>query len=402
MLGTEAPGRTGMTSRDRVLTSLAHKEPDRVPISFGDLVFSSIFDWPPHGYRGLCEYVGVADYPEPISALDDSGAVLNVDERLRRRFGADLRWVMPGSSFEPQMLDGLTVRDEWGLIRHRTGAYWDLVEDEAPLRDASSMRDVERYPNWPSVHDPLIGRGKHEEAHALRAAGYAVVAIPGWAMQIFHNYAFLRGFSRWLLDMYDDPRFYHAFAERLLATDIEYLETFLRPIADVVDLVVLGEDLGTQNSAFMSPTAYRKFCKPYHARWIAAVRGIAPGARVILHTCGAVYPLIPDFIEIGVDVLNPVQPLARQMEPWRLKREFGAELAFLGGLDIQKLLPRGTPDEIRDGARELIDVYGPGGGFIFAPSHQLQADVPPQNIVAMYEAALEHARYPLAQFALPG
>lgn len=385
-----------MNSRDRVLMSLTHQEPDRVPISFGDLVFSSIFDWPPHGYRALCEHLGIADYPQPVSAQDDLGAVLNVDERLRRRFGADLRWIVPGSSFAPEAIDSATVRDDWGLVRHRLGAYWDLVEDEAPLRDATSMADVRRHRSWPDVRDPAIALGKRDEAMAMREEGYAVVAVPGWAMQVFHNYAFLRGFSRWLLDMYEEPAFYHAFSEWLVEIDVAYLEAFLAPIADAIDLVVMGEDLGTQHSLFMSPGAYREFCKPYHARWVNAVRRFAPRARIVLHTCGAVFPLIPDFIDIGIDVLNPVQPLAREMEPWRLKREFGYAISFLGGLDIQELLPRGTPGEIRAGARTLIDTYGPGGGYIFAPSHQIQADVPPENVVAMYDAALEYGRYPLA------
>ena len=330
-------------------------------------------------------------------AQDAPEAVLNVDERLRVRFGADLRWIGPGSSAQPEMLDAATVRDEWGLVRHQAGNYWDLLEEEAPLRDATSMRDVYLHPHWPDVRDPLIARGKREEALALKRAGHAVVAVPSWAMQIFCSYAFLRGFSRWLIDMYEEPSLCHALTERLLELDIAYLEAFLPPIADAIDLVVMAEDLGTQDSLFMGPSAYREFCKPYQAAWVAAVRRFAPNARVMMHTCGAVYPLIPDFIEIGVDVLNPVQPLARGMEPRRLKREFGSELSFLGGLDIQALLPFGTPEQVRAGARALIDDLGPGGGFIFAPSHQIQPDVPPENIVAMYDAALAHGQYPLTQ-----
>ena len=140
---------------------------------------------------------------------------------------------------------------------------------------------------------------------------------PGGAQlgsDIFHNYAYTRGFSRWLSDMYDNPRFYHAYAEFILEMDLEYLERFLPPLADVADVVVMGEDLGPQASTFMSPDIYRVFCKPYHARWTEAVRRLAPGRSIALHSSGNVYPLIPDFIEIGITILNPVQPGARSLD----------------------------------------------------------------------------------------
>jgi uroporphyrinogen decarboxylase len=143
----------------------------------------------------------------------------------------------------------------------------------------------------------------------------------------------------------------------------------------------------------MSPDMYREFCKPYHARWTAAVRRLAPTAKIILHSCGNVYPIIPDFIDIGINVLNPVQPRAVSMEPWRLKRDFGDALTFLGGVDIQQLLPYGTPEQVRGGVEKLIDALGPGGGFILAPSHQFQPDVPPANIVTMYDTAVAYGTH---------
>jgi uroporphyrinogen decarboxylase len=379
-----------VNSRERVLTTLAHREPDRVPISF-----AGIFDYPPYGYRALCAHLGITDYPEPINLNDDSGVVFNPDERLLARLHNDLRDVSGGSSYLPvELPDGSSV-DEWGLVRHHVGAYWDLLESEAPLRDARNMDDVRRYDHWPSRTDPAISAGIREQALAFRDAGYPVLAVPSWAEDIFHNYAYTRGFSQWLMDMYEDPHFYHAYSEFILEMALEYLETFLPPIADAIDVVMMGEDLGSQLSPFMSPAMYRQFCKPYHARWCEEVRRLAPGKPIALHTCGNVYPLIPDFIEMGISILNPVQPLARMMEPWRLKREFGHDLTFHGGFDIQELLPHGTVQQIRDGAKALVDTYGPGGGFIFCPAHSIQAEVPPENVVAMYDAAIEFGRYPI-------
>ena len=384
-----------MNSRERVLTALDHREPDRVPVSFGDPVYSSIFDYRPYGYRALCAYLGITDYAEPISFIDEGSTVSNVDGRLLVRFGADLRCLAPGSSREPEWLPDGGWRDEFGLVRRKHGAYWRSDDHEAPLRDAAEVSDILNYPCWPDATDPAIGRGKLEEARAIREAGYAVMASPGWAGVVFHTYAFLRGFEQWLVDMYDDPRFYHALSDRITSWDEEYLEAFLPAIADEIDLVMTAEDMGTQLAPFMHPDMYRKFCKPYHARVITAVRRAAPKTKIIFHSCGNIYPIIPDLIEIGIDVLNPIQPHATSMEPWRLKRDFGDALSFLGGVDIQELLPYGTREQVQDGVKELIDTMAPGGGFILAPSHQFQPDVPPENIVAMYDTALEHGRYPL-------
>jgi len=387
-----------MNSRERILTALAHREPDRVPISFGDPGFSGIFDHGPHGYRALCAHLGVDGYEEPFSLKDDCGVVFNSDPRLTERLRGDLRLLLPGSSYQLVELPDGSVVDEWGLVRHPSEAgYWDLREDESPLRDVQTMDEVHAYGHWPSRKDPAISAGVRMQALALHEAGYSVWAIPSWAQDIFHNYAYTRGFSRWLMDIYENPSFYHAYTEFILQMDIEYLEAFLAHISDLVDVVLLGEDLGTQHTPFMNPDMYREFCKPYHAQWTEAVRRLAPNAAIALHSCGNVFPLIPDFIEIGVSILNPVQPKAQMMEPWRLKKEFGKDLTFFGGFDTQDLLPRGSPAEVREGARELIDTYGPGGGFIFCPSHQIQADVPPENVVAMYDAAYEYGWYPLGR-----
>ena len=148
----------------------------------------------------------------------------------------------------------------------------------------------------------------------------------------------------------------------------------------------------------MSVADYREFYKPYQAEIMRNIRKhLRAEAKIILHSCGAVYQFVPDFIEIGVDVLNSVQPLARNMEPWRLKKEFGDSIAFLGGFDIQQQLPLGTIGQIREGTKKLIEEYALGGGFIFATSHNIEPDTPPENIVAMFDAAYEYGKYPISQ-----
>ena len=381
-----------MTGRERVLTALDHREPDRVPIEFGSSQLSSLLIGRPFGYRALCEYLGVTDYPEPeINVYLNS--VKNVDSRIMRRFGADLRWVTPGGPEVERRPDGSLV-DSWGLVLTPTGNF-NVVEDaNTPLRSATSASDIESYALWPDLSDPRIAAGKHDEAEAHHRDGFAVVASLGSGGRLFHTYSWLRGFDSWLMDMYENPRLYHILAERILQIGIAYVDAFLPSVAEYADLVYMSDDLGTQKSTLMSPDAYRTFCKPYHRRLIEAIRRVAPRARILMHSCGAISSLIPDLIEIGVDVLNPVQPKATGMEPLVVKQAFGRDLSFLGGLDIQDLLPFGTPGEIRDGVHELLDAYAPGGGYVFAPAHEILPEVKPASIVAMFEAALEFGGYP--------
>jgi uroporphyrinogen decarboxylase len=390
---TAATG-TAMSSRERVLTTLDHREPDRVPIEFGSPQVSSLLVGSPFGYEALCEYLGVVDRPEPqINVYLNS--VKNVDPRIMERFQADLRWVTAASPDVERRPDG-TLVDAWGIVLTPTDNFNVIIDADAPLRGAETPSDIERYALWPDLGDPRITAGKRDEAIAHRREGYAVVAGLGAGGRIFHNYSWLRGFDSWLMDMYDNQRLYHALAEKILEIGIGYVEAFLPAVADQADIVYIADDLGTQASTLMSPDAYRTFCKPYHRRLIEAIRRTVPHAKVLLHSCGAIRPLIPDLIEIGVDVLNPVQPKARGMEPPSVKRDFGSELSFMGGLDIQELLPFGSPAQIRDGVRELLEAYAPGGGYIFAPGHEILAEVNPASIVAMYDAALEYGRYPAA------
>jgi uroporphyrinogen decarboxylase len=383
-----------MSSRERVLTALDHREPDRVPIEFGSSQLSSLLMGQPFGYRGLCEFLGLTDYPEPVINVY-LNSVKNIDPRVMRRFGADLRWVMAGGPDVERAPDGRLV-DEWGLVLTPSGNFNVIVDADTPLRGAETPADVEAYPRWPNMSDPRITAGKHEEAEQHRRDGYAVVASLGPGGRLFHTYSWLRGFDTWLTDMYDNQRLYHVLAERILEVGIAYVETFLPAVAEFADLVYMSDDLGTQQSLLMSPAAYRTFCKPYHRRLIEAINRVAPRAKVLMHSCGAISPVIPDLIEIGVDVLNPVQPLAAGMQPKVVKQAFGRDMAFLGGLDTQELLPFGSPAEVRAGVRDLIEVYAPGGGYVFAPSHEILPEVRPENIVAMFEAALEFGSYPSA------
>ena len=194
------------------------------------------------------------------------------------------------------------------------------------------------------------------------------------------------------MDMKLYPKFYFALADKLFEIGLTMVEHWIGTIGEYVDIVGTFDDLGTQNGPILSHDDYVRFMKPYEKGMIEQIKKFTD-AKIYRHSCGSVYDFIPDLIEIGVDILNPVQPLAKNMEPSRLKKEFGRDLVFFGGLDIQQLIYKPV-QEIRRGVKDLLSVYAPGGGYIAGTSHNIEPDTPPENIVAIYEAVLEYGQYP--------
>jgi len=380
-----------MTSRERVLEAIEHREPDRVPVDFGNRNWS-IVNARPYGYKALCEYLNISDYPEPkiVYLLN---IVANVDERILKKFNVDIRNLGAGGLGMERLPDG-TLRDldNHGIICKPAGPYFSIPDTLAPLRDAISERDIEEYQFWSDYTNPVYFEGKKEEAKYLHE--HTDYAISTWVPNIFHRYAFVRGFNNFMMDMRINVGFFRALASRILETSKTFAKEFLGRVGKHIDIVCIGDDMGTQTQPFMSIEDFRKYVKPYWAELNREIKKYTE-AKILLHCCGSIYPLINDIIEVGFDVLNPIQPLAYQMEPERLKRDFGDRISFLGGIDIQRLLPFGTPEEVREGVRRVIGILAPGGGYILAPSHNIEPETPPENIVAMYEAAKEFGSYPI-------
>lgn len=387
------------TSRERVLAAINHKEPDRVPISFGGTSCTGILECPPKGrnYTKLCEYLGIKNYEEPNIGFLGNG-VTNIDERIKQKFGSDLRLIGPNT-------DDIEVRVErdgtntllglfCGLRTKKMGYYDDIFE--FPLRNCTSKKDIDQYLFWPTEENlVLLSKGKREEAKSLREnTDYAIVADTFLEFP-FLMYPMLAGYEKWFIDMKLNPKFYSALSDKLLEIGFGIIDNFVAAVGDYVDAVVTYDDMGTQEQLLCSRKDYAKFIKPYEKRMIERIKKYT-NAKILRHSCGSVYEVIPDYIEIGVDILNPVQPLAKNMEPWHLKREFGKYLTFCGGIDIQRLLPYGTPKEVKKEVKKTIEIYAPGGGYILGPSHNIEPDTPVENIVAMYEAAQEYGKYSIS------
>jgi uroporphyrinogen decarboxylase len=260
-----------------------------------------------------------------------------------------------------------------------------------PLADADSMDELRAYP-FPDPLDDGRFAPLRAQAKAAAAKGKAV-ALAGPCAGIAEIYSWLRGYEQYYIDLALNQEWVGYMLDRMVAFKSAYWERALAELGDLVDIVVEADDLGGQNSPLMSPRTYRKVIQPRHRELFAFIKRQAP-VKVFYHTCGAVRKLIPDLIDAGVDILNPVQVSAGGMDLPELKQEFGNDLVFWGGgADTQYVLGTASPDEIREHVRNNIQVLAPGGGFVFAAVHDIQANVPPENIMAMWEAWREFGVY---------
>ena len=383
-----------MTSRERVLKAIAHKEPDRVPLDLGSTQVTGISVI---AYKNLRTHLGMPE--RKMRVCDTIQQIASPDEDILVRFGVDTRGLWPiiysnARIEEEEQGEHLIHTNEWGLgyRRHKTGGLWyDLYR--SPLAGVTLSETMIRHYPWPGGGRKERVAGLRQRALTFRRAGYAVV-LKSVCAGLLEMAIRLRGMEEFLIDLLIDKRNAGHILDRILKVKMDYWETALAGLADVVDVIAEGDDFGTQVSSLISAATFREMIKPRQAELIAHMRRRAPGCAVFFHSCGSVRELLPDFIEMGIEILNPVHITAAGMAPVDLKREFGRDLVFWGGgVDTQGILPGGTPAQVRDHVRCNIEALAPGGGFVFNTVHNIQADVPPANIVAMYEALAEYGRY---------
>jgi uroporphyrinogen decarboxylase len=241
--------------------------------------------------------------------------------------------------------------------------------------------------------NPLRIAGLRQLAEGYRQAGYAVLIKDPFA-GIFEMAQRIVGIEKLMVMMALDQKLAEALFDKMVALKLDFWELALPQLADVVDVISQADDYGTQTSQLISPRMFRQLLKPRWKTVFDRIQELAPNARRFFHSCGNVRPLIPDYIELGAQILNPVHVRATGMEPTALKRDFGDALAFWGGgVDTQHVLPNGKPEQVKDDVRRNIEALAPGGGFVFNTVHNIQADVPPENILAMYEAFEEYGAY---------
>lgn len=379
-----------LDSRQRVLCALNHEEPDRVPLFFGTSGVTSILG---PGYEKLKTHLGVPC--GPVRWFAKQFQYVWPDEEVLVRLGCDARPVVPGPA-EARLRKVVSedcMVDDWGVTWKRAPGSLYFEMEANPLRSAT-IDDLDHY-QWPNLAPPGRFDGMADRAKAVQDAGYATVVFAG--MCLFEQACFLRGLDAILLDMAADEEFFTALLTKIRGLLVPCVDGMLREVGEYADIVVVADDLGMTNGPMMSPAAYRRLIKPQQADLYAAIKRNS-SAKIFLHSCGNIYPILGDLAEIGVDLLNPVQVSAGAMgDTARLKREFGDRLSFCGGIDTRHILPRGTTEDVRQEVRRRIRDLAPGGGYVAAAVHCIQPDVPPENIVAMCDEVRTFGTYPIRQ-----
>lgn len=369
-----------MTSRQRVQAAIDRKIPDRVPLDLG----GSVTGLTRVAAERLCQFLGIR---KNLKTIVKPLQLVEPPEELLERLHIDTRYVRP--LFPCQ--EGLEEEyvDEWGIRRRLSsnGLYYDIVEH--PLKEGT-LEEIERFP-WPDPRRKEIFQGLEERARYLYFhTDYAVVGDP-LSPALFEPAWYLRGMENFLMDLIQNRVYAERLLDTLLEFQLQFFDEFLSRVGDYIQVVMLGDDLGTQRAPLLSPKLYREIIKPRHKRLFGFIKS-RTNARILLHSCGAIRPFIPDFLDAGVEILNPLQPLAWGMEHPELKKEYGNKLCFWGGIDIQRALC-GSLKEIAHEVERRITALGQGGGYVLAPAHNIQPDVPPENIVEMFDRATKIGGY---------
>ena len=382
-----------MNSSERVSMALNHQEPDRIPFDLGGTGLTTLHV---DAYHPLREHLALPPVEARIMAMAEQ--LVHVDEDVSERLQADVRLVSPdiSSDFEFVFRDEGAYEaytDEWGIGWRKPkdgGLYYDMYAH--PLAGARSLDEFKAYP-FPNPVDERRLAGLRQQAEAAAERGKAVV-LAGPCSGLAEVYSWMRGYEAYYTDLALNQEIVATMLDRLVEFKCAYWERALDMVGDLVDVVVEADDLAGQQSLLLSPKTYRSLIKPRHQRLFRFIKDQA-AVKVFFHSCGAIRPLLADLIDAGIDILNPVQISAAGMDLRELKAEFGRDLVFWGGgVDTQAVLGSGTPEQVREDVRRNIDALAPGGGFVFAAVHDIQANVPPGNIMAMWETLQEVGFYP--------
>lgn len=385
---------TTLSSRERVLRALEHREPDRVPYDLGTSGATGIHV---NALRRVLPYLGFED--KDVQVGDFRGQLAELDEDIRQRLKVDTQAVPrnPGASSPRPECNGKywTTRDEWGAVwKMPVKNGQQFVPYQAPMAHFSEISELENYP-WPEVARPQRIEAMAAEAKRLYEETDRALMVGSCSLGFFQMGWLLRGFENFALDLVQNTAFAEALMERILALKMMYWGALLPKLDGKVPIVREDDDYGHQSGLQISPDIFRRLIKPRWRRLFDFMREKAIGkVYIYFHSCGAIRYLIPDLIEIGVQILNPIQVSAAGMDTRELKAEFGRDITFWGGgVDTQYTLPYGSPEEVRNEVRRRIADLAPGGGFVFTPVHNIQADVPPENLIAMWEALGDFGQY---------
>ena len=373
-----------MNSRERVKAVLDKRIPDVVPTDMwgsASRIHNDLY----------AELLSLLDIKDPGDNIRPSQLTSYENYELSDLLGCDFRHMNPG---KPDYFTGYKdeeglVYDEWGIGRDCSALYPTIAK--FPLAEATE-NDIKGH-KWPLMKDEGRVRGLADKAKDwYENTDKAITAAAANSGLFFELGQFLRGPEDFFMDLALNEKFVHALMDKLTELFIELNLHYLKPIAPYIEWVEFSSDLGTQNGPFFSVEMFRTFFKEPHRELFSAIKKAYPNIKIFYHCCGSMHVFIPDLIDVGVDILNPIQPLAAGMDPARIKKEFGDDLVFHGAIDIQGAM-RGSQDDVRGEVRLRIDQMGGGGGYIVSPNNHLLPDVPAENVVTLYRYAKEYGRY---------
>ena len=407
-----------MTSRERIQSTLNHVEPDRVPVDFGGHRSSGIMA---QAYVRLREILGlppsklfVYDFIQQLAVIEDDVLdiigvdVVDVGQQFYRQEDYWQDWSLPdGTPCKiPGFIEVAKEGDDWVVrgdenqmisIQKKGTLFFEQTYFPLLDSDDESFDDLDYYCKqvmWARIGSPPAPAGldqeglriREETARALRE-GTDRAIYGAFGGNLVENGEFLFRIDNFLFLLAANPDRIHRFLDKMMESHLANLEKYLSAAGPYIDIIGFGDDMGMQTGPLFSPEMYREFFKPRHKILWNRAKELCPGIKVGLHCCGGVYPLLGDMIEAGLDAINPVQFTCTDMEVDRLKKEFGRDLVFWGGgCDTQSILRIGTPQEVSDHVKKQVEILAPGGGFVFQQVHNILADVPAENIVAMFEA----------------
>ncbi len=379
-----------MTPRECFHAAMNHEQPDRLLLDMGKHI-GSIHR---RAYIKLKEHLGDDSMVNENVILDRMAQTVVPDESLLQRFDIDFRWIVPNWVQVTEREDVPGYIDMWGVPYKATEDWDHCVVDGAPMRQAT-LDNIDNF-QWPDPNDPEQFKGLREKAKYLYENTDYVIGADAIKAGVLMNALQMRGYDQFFMDLVIDKEFAEALMDRILKTLKEMWSRYMEEVGPYVQLAYVTDDLGSQSSLLISPKLFREMLKPRMKELHDHIKSLAD-VKLMFHTDGAVLPLVDDFLDMNVDILNPVQTSVKGLEDtYALKESFGDRLSFHGAIDVQQMLPNASTEELeQEIARRVYDL-GRNGGYILAPCHNIGHDIPPENVVTLFEKAREFGRDPAA------
>lgn len=386
-----------MNPRERVKNTLNHQKPDRIPIDLGSTWVTTVNSMI---HQNLLQYFNIDESDQILSLMTQTSIV---NEEILKKFGVDFRALRASNSkkWEIEVIEEekgcYWYYDRWQIKRKmpkKNGYYYDICEH--PLKKGN-IQELKSF-KWPSINDLISLKGLKENAQNMfEQTSYALVGDIGGA-GIFERAWYLRGFENWLMDLLINESYCRKLMDKIVELKYDIIEKFLKATGKYIEVVTLGDDFSAQNNPLISMDLFKKLIKPYYKILINFIKN-KTDAKIFFHSCGNIKPFLDDFIDLGIDIINPIQISAYQMDPYVLEKEYGNKIVFWGGgCDAQKILPFGNEEEVEKEVIHNINILSLGGGYVFSPIHVIQRDVPIRNIIKMFDTARKHGFYKLNNY----